>query len=85
MCDWFKPDTSAAQAAAARAREESILAMKSQLDARVNATAAADTGSESARLANEAALRRLAAGGMFGVGTGQQSAPSVATRQLMGD
>lgn len=90
MCDPSKifggADTSAATAATAKAQEEARQALQAQVQAQNDAAAAADSNSETTRLASEAAMRRLASGAMFGAGgeavAGNNSA--VFTRQLFG-
>jgi hypothetical protein len=78
-------DTSQAEAAMGVARQKAEQALQDQVKARADSVAAADAGSETARLAQERAIKRMAAGGMFGAASNDAAAPPpVATRQLFG-
>ncbi|MGX9389764.1 hypothetical protein ACWX0K_10940 [Nitrobacteraceae bacterium UC4446_H13] len=86
MCPWLKPDTSGAEAATRAAQAQADKALTAQLQAKLDTQKGADTSSEGARAASEAAVRRLAAGGMWGVGVEPDKLPagSVFTRELIG-
>jgi hypothetical protein len=81
------PDTSAASAATAQATTAANTALQQQLKATSDANSAADANSENDRLSSEAAMRRLAAGAMFGAGGAAQTVnnSAVFTRQAFGE
>jgi hypothetical protein len=86
MCDFGSADNSAAVMATQKARDEANAALNAQLKATTDASAAADSNSENDRRASEAAMRRLAAGAMFGAGGAAlpSSTGTVFTRELFG-
>lgn len=85
MCDFGNADTSAAALATKQARDAATAALSSQIAAKADATSAADANSENARRASEAAMKRLAAGAMFGAGgAAAPDGGTVFTRELFG-
>lgn len=93
MCDFgtffsrafTAPGTGGAEAANETAMAAANNALLAQKQAQDQATASADSASETDQLAREATLRKLAAAGSFGSAyKGSFGAPNVATRQLFG-
>lgn len=85
MCDLGDVDTSAAALATKQARDAATAALGAQVKADSDIAGAADLNSENSRRASEAAMRRLAAGAMFGAGGAAAPAGgTVVTRELFG-